>query len=268
MAFEVLSEITNEQERVSKLYDIYDEDARLTKSKAAKVEFTTSLFYLEKALTQNSKVLDIGAGTGVYSLPLASKGHSVTAVELAPRNVEVFRSKIKESMDIRLIHGNALDLSMLEDSTFDIVLLFGPLYHLLEKEDRNTAIREAMRVLRDDGTLFISYINHDFIPFTESRHNPEWLAGDDYHHETFRLDDFPFVFFTLEECREMLEENGLIIEKEIASDGVSELLLENINIMSEKAYNQYLKYHFSLCEDKAFLKASNHFLFQCSKKNS
>lgn len=260
-----IAKITDESLRVSAIYDIFHEEERLNRSNSARIEFLTTIHYIEEVLKPGDKILDLGAGTGVYSLYFASQGYSVTAVELADRNVEIFRSMVTEEMDIRLLHGNALDLSVLNDKEFDIVLLFGPLYHLEKAEDRKTCLLEARRVLKDSGTIYVSFINHDMIPFTESLYDPLWFKGSSYNHETFRLQNFPFIFFNIDECREMLVEGGFVLEKEIASDGFSELLADTINQMDEEAYKQYLRYHMLICEKKEFLGASNHFLFKARK---
>ena len=265
MTIEDLLKIKSESERVSKLYDIFDEDKRILGSKAGRVEFLTTLRYINSVLKEGDRILDIGAGTGAYSFYFDDLGYEVTAVELADRNIEVFRSKMTEKNRIDLIQANALDLSFLPDKHFDLVLLFGPLYHLENRADRDRVIAEAKRVLRDDGTIFIALINHDFIHITETGYNPNWFEGETYNHENFRIDNFPFVFFTLEESREMILSNGLVMQKEIAADGVSELLAEKINLMSEAAYARYLAYHMANCEDVHRLKATNHFLFQCRK---
>ena len=189
----------------------------------------------------------------------------VNAVELADKNVEEFRKKITENMDIDLRQGNALDLSDFEDETFDIVLLFGPLYHLHEENDRNTAIREAKRVLKKDGTMFVAFINNDMLHYTEWGYNPDYLLSDEYDKETFKVEDFPFVFFNLNQCREMLTCNELHILHEIASDGMSELLEDRINKLDDAGYEQYLKMHLFYCEKPEHLGKTNHFLFVVKK---
>ena len=50
MDFEQLAKIENESERVNRTYDIFNEDARLNHSKAARVEFLTTVHYIEKYL--------------------------------------------------------------------------------------------------------------------------------------------------------------------------------------------------------------------------
>lgn len=211
------------------------------------------------------RILDIGAGTVVYSFHFDNLGYKVDAIELRDANCQVIKSKMSSDCKINLVQGNALDLSAYENESFDVVLLFVPLFHLISSMDRDRVIKEAMRILKDNGTLFVSFINHDFIHMSETMYNHNWFADGSYNKENFRIDDFPFVFFNLEEGREMLISNGLSIEKEIGSDGMSELLAEKINLMDDVAYERYLACHMKNCEDAYMLKSTNHFLFQCKK---
>ena len=96
---------------------------------------------------------------------------------------------------------------------------------------------------------------------TELSYRPDYFKEDTYDHNTFRVENFPFVFFTVEECRKMLQDGGIMIISEIASDGFSELLEDKINAMDEESYSQYLKYHYYCCQKPELLGASNHLLF-------
>lgn len=96
MDFEQLRQITDEAEQVSKTYDIFNEDSRLTHSQAARVEFLTTVRYMEQVLKPGDRILDIGAGTGRYSFYLAEQGYQVDALELADNNVRVFREKLAQ----------------------------------------------------------------------------------------------------------------------------------------------------------------------------
>ena len=205
--------------------------------------------------------MDIGAGAGEYSIYFAEKGYEVDAIELADKNVEDFRKKLSPELNINLRQGNALDLSSYDAESFDIVFLFGPLYHLHDEADRIRAIDEAKRVLKAGGIFFAAFINNDMIPFTEWGYNPNYLLDGDYDKETFKADDFPFVFFNLDQCRQMLVDNGIEILHEVASDGVSELLMDRINLLDDAEYEQYLRLHYYCCEKPEQLGKSNHFLF-------
>ena len=96
---------------------------------------------------------------------------------------------------------------------------------------------------------------------TMQQRHADYLLHGDYNKETFRLDDFPFVFHTVDRCRAILANAGIQICHEIAADGASELLMELINRLDEKSYEQYLRYHFYICEKSEFLGMSNHLLF-------
>ena len=159
MDFEQLAKIENESERVNRTYDIFNEDARLNHSKAARVEFLTTVHYIEKYLKDGDKILDIGAGAGEYSLYFARKGYEVSALELADANIAAFKKKLTPEDKIDLVQGNALDLSRYADKSFDIVLLFGPLYHLKNDADKQKCISEAKRVCKDGGKIFFLVVN-------------------------------------------------------------------------------------------------------------
>lgn len=261
MEFSDIYKIQDEVEQIQKTYEIFNEDARLNHSQAARVEFLTTIRYIEKYLKAGDKILDIGAGAGEYSLYFAGQGYEVCALELADRNIETFRKKISPEQPVDLVQGNAVDLSRYGDGSFDIVLLFGPLYHLHKEEDRQRCISEAKRVCKDSGKIFFSFISNDMVFMTELTYDGDYFKNGDYDCESFKLHDFPFVFFTVEKCREMLRAGGITILHEVASDGFSELMQERINAMDEESYRQYLRYHYYRCEKPELLGASNHLLF-------
>ena len=246
---------------VQEIYRRKDESDRLTKSKAARVEFLTTVRYIEKYLTPGAKILDIGAGAGEYSLHFARQGYPVSALELADANISAFRAKTTPEDRVDLAQGNALDLRRYSDSTFDIVLLLGPLYHLHEDADKLRCIEEAKRVCKPDGKIFFGFISNDMVILTMQQLHPDYLLSGDYDKETFRLDDFPFVFHTLDRCRALLQKAGIDVLHEVASDGASEVLKDLVNGLDDASYEQYLRYHFYICEKPEFLGMSNHLLF-------
>lgn len=256
---------SDDTELVQAVYRRYDEDSRLNKSNAAKVEFLTTVRYIEKYLTPGAKILDIGAGAGEYSLYFARKGFHVSALELADANIAAFRAKMTDDDPIDLVQGNALDLSRYDSDSFDVVLLFGPLYHLHEEADKLRCIEEAKRVCKKDGKIFFAFISNDIVVLTMQQCYKDYLMNGDYDKESFRLDDFPFVFHTVDRCRELLGKAGIQISHEVASDGASELLQDLVNGLDEASYQQYLRYHFYICEKPEFLGMSNHLLFVCEK---
>lgn len=147
-----------------------------------------------------------------------------------------------------------------------MVLLFGPLYHLHEDGDKLRCIREAKRVCKSGGKLFFAFISNDIVILTMFREHPDYFQNGAYDKDTFRLYDFPFVFHTLDRCRELLSKGGVHILQEVASDGLSELMQAEINAMDAESFDQYLRYHFYLCEKNECLGMSNHLLFVAEKE--
>lgn len=113
---------------LEKYYNKFNEDHRLT-TRHGIVEFSTSLSFIRRVIggRKNLKILDLGCGTGRYSIELCRDLHDVTAVEPVLRNLEVLRSKHE---NIKTWNGNALNLHFLDDGVFDIVIMFGPMYQI------------------------------------------------------------------------------------------------------------------------------------------
>ena len=93
----------------------HDEESRFDRYKEYLVEYLTTLRYIKKYVKPNSYVLEVGAGTGRYSRSIADMGNVVEAVELLSHNIEIFKQHITPKQNIRVIKGNALDLSMFEN---------------------------------------------------------------------------------------------------------------------------------------------------------
>lgn len=258
---EEIYQIENEAEQVQKTYEYFCEDSRLNRSQAARVEFLTTVRYIERFLKPGDRLLDVGAGAGEYSLYFAGLGYEVCALELAESNLRAFQKKLRPRDRLELVQGNAVDLGRYEDGSFDVVLVLGPLYHLRRDEDKQKCIAEAKRVLKPGGKLFFAFISNDMVILTEFFRCQKYFTEGDYDKETFRLEDFPFVFHTVDAARKVLTDGGIHILHEVASDGVSELLEDKINAMDDKNYAQYLRYHFYICEKKELLGMSNHLLF-------
>ena len=139
-------------------YNKYDEEGRLL-SRHGQVEYLTTMKYIEECLEgiSDPSILEVGAGTGRYSVTLAKQGWQVTAVELIEHNLEILKSKLEGTEPITAIQGNALDLSQLTDNSFDLTMLLGPMYHLYTKEEKLKALSEAVRVTKHGGHILVAY---------------------------------------------------------------------------------------------------------------
>jgi len=145
-------------ENITNYYENYDEDGRLFRDNAHKVEYLTTIRYFDRLFNPSSKILDACAGTGNYSFYLAEKGHKVTACDLVEHNVNIMKSKPNACNLDEISTCNVLDLSRFEKNSFDVVLCMGALYHVREKEIRRQIISECVRVCKSEGIVALAYI--------------------------------------------------------------------------------------------------------------
>ncbi len=209
---------------------------------------------------------DLNDGAGEYSLYFSKLGYRVDAIELATNNINKFKNKITPDLNINLSQGTALDLSKYKDNNFDIVLLMGPLYHLENEADRLKALNEALRVCKQGGIIVSTFISNDMVILTEFDYDPNFFKGDSYNHETFKVNNFPFVFDTVDDATNLINKLDMDIINIVAQDGASELMADKINQLSDDDYDQYLRYHYYICEKPEFLGMSNHLMFICKKR--
>ena len=129
-------------------------------------------FKLEQARTQElllrylppapAIIVDAGGGAGNYACWLAQRGYQVHLIDPVPKHVEQARAASAQQPQHPLASAEIGDARHLvhADQTADAVLLLGPLYHLVEREDRLACLREARRVLRSGGLLWGAGISH------------------------------------------------------------------------------------------------------------
>jgi ubiquinone/menaquinone biosynthesis C-methylase UbiE len=153
---------TDSTERIVDYYGGADEASRLS----------TGWFQLEQARTRElilrrlppapATIIDAGGGAGVYACWLAASGYQVHLIDPVPKHVEQARAAAAQQPDHPLTSAEVGDARHLPhaDGSADAVLLLGPLYHLVEKEDRLACLREARRVLRPGGLLWGAGISH------------------------------------------------------------------------------------------------------------
>lgn len=254
-------------QHLSLFYQNFDEDGRLA-SKHGRVEFLTTMRYIQKYLSPGSRILEIGAGTGRYSHALAQLGYPVDAVELLEHNVEIFRQNTLAGEAISVVQGNALELSSFSDDYYDVTLLLGPLYHLYNPEDKRQAIREALRVTKPGGVIFAAYVISDGCLLDEGflRSNvsvSHYIRDGLLDADTFAAKSAPKDVFELvrkEDIDDLMKAFPVTRLHYIAADGCALLMREAIDAMDEETFQLYLKYHFATCERADLLGFTSHSL--------
>ena len=253
-------------------YNNYDEEGRLL-SRHGQVEYLTTMKYISECLSGMSEpnLLEVGAGTGRYSVTLAKQGFHVTAVELVAHNLEILRSKLDGTEPIRALQGNALDLSAFPDASFDLTMLLGPMYHLYTEADKLQALSEAVRVTRPGGYLLAAYCMNEptviqyVFGMNKLREVMEFnMLTPDWH-----CVSEPKEVFELYRTEDIAALNAVFpVErvKLIATDGATNYKREYIDEMDDETFEKWLEYHFAVCERQDLIGASHHTLDILRKK--
>lgn len=250
---------------LTEYYSNYDEEGRLL-SKHGSVEFLTTMRYIEKYLRPGMRILEIGAATGRYSHALARMGYRVDAVELIRHNIDLFKSYTQPGEDITITQGNAKDLHFLQENTYDLVLLLGPMYHLFTVPEQKQALSEALRVTKPGGILMAAYCGNDatmvqycfgkgMLLEEENRKLIDFI--------TFKASSDPAKLFQLYR-REDIDAlmSGFRTERlhYIGTDMATNYMRKEIDEMDEELFELYLRYHFVICERGDMVGTSHHIL--------
>ncbi|MBQ9206203.1 MAG: methyltransferase domain-containing protein [Treponema sp.] len=249
-------------------YNKFKEDHRLT-TRHGIVEFTVSMKYIHDCIEQirnrrsnaEIKILDVGAGTGRYSVALSREQFDVTAVELVAHNLEILRAKHE---NVKTWQGNAVDLHFLPDDSFDVTLLFGPMYHLHSDDDRVAALTEAKRVTKKGGFILVAYLMNEYAVlsycFKEGKIKEVLKKGtltDDFHTITNINDDL-YSYTRIEDMNRLNEKAALHRTKIFAPDGAADYMRKELNSLDEESFNHFIEYQFAICEREDLLGASSH----------
>jgi len=247
-------------------YGNYDEDARLM-TRHGLVEYLTTMRYIDEYLKRGAKVLEIGAGTGRYSRTIAAEGYEVDALELVPHNIEIFRNEMEPGQRINITQGNALDLSMYGDNTYDITLLLGPMYHLYTVQDKRQAISEALRVTKPGGVVFVAYVMSDpaiFEHFAMKKTTVADLIGrgsvDPITFATMSQPEYIFELVRIEDINALMEPFDMARLHMVGTNMQSRLIRAALAEMSDEEFALYLRYHFAVCERADMIGVSTHVL--------
>ena len=247
-------------------YSNYDEEGRLL-HRHGQVEYLTTMKYIHDILGEDKekKILEVGAGTGRYSVTLAKEGYSVDAVELIEHNLKILRGKLDGIEKICAVQGNALDLSRYKDESFDLTLLLGPMYHLYSEQDKRKALQEAVRVTKRGGHICVAYCMNESVIVQEcfrygdiKMYLEKNLLTDDFHCIS-RPEDL-FAMVRLEEIYELTEDLPVERKKIIAADGATNYMRDVIDALDEETFELWMKYHLATCERMDLIGATNHSL--------
>ena len=159
-----------------------------------------------------------------------------------------------------------MDLSGFGDNTYDVTLVLGPMYHLYTQEDQLQALREALRVTRPGGMLYVAYcisdasvLDHGF----KRGFAQQLIEKKMMDPETFRTFSTPadvFQLYRKEDVDGLMDHFAVTRLHYVATDLMTNHMRETVDAMDEGMFELYLKYHFSVCERMDMVGMTHHSL--------
>jgi len=267
-------------DKINSHYQKNNEQQRLSIG-TGQVEFERTKELMSRFLPNApARILDVGGAAGVYSLWLAGEGHEVHLIDPMPNLLEQAKqASTQADAPIKSIRiGDARNLDF-PDEFADVVLMMGPLYHLVDKSNRITALKEAIRVLKMDGLLFVAAISKfastldgfvqgfmddpKFVPIAEQD------LTDGQHRNPFdNTAYFTTAFFHHpEELKKEIEEAGFSYQNTFAVEGFGWLLQDfDKHWNNEKRRERLLKFIRLTETESSVLGVSAHLLAVARKQ--
>ncbi|MFQ5648399.1 MAG: class I SAM-dependent methyltransferase [bacterium] len=260
---------------VNDILEMYDkgvdkEDMRLERHQ---IERDVTLRFFEDYLPADARVLEIGAATGIYTACLAKRGHTVTAVDFSESLLEKCKQRLTSAAlldKVRFLVADARDLSGIPKDAFDVVLLMGPLYHLISREDRVRALREAYERLKPGGLIFSALISRYGILGQLLVSHPEWIENQEdvrsvmtlgKNHENAPKGGFRGYYCTVAEVTPLHESAGF---EKIVLAGVEPAISahdESYNRLHGKQRQLWLDLLYEVSTEASIIASSRHLLF-------
>ena len=232
---------------------------------------------MDRYIQSGDTILDIGGGPGHYTIHYAKQGHEVTLFDLSEENVHFAKKKARQyGVKITALQGNALDLSQFADDTFDVVFLMGPLYHLMNEENRVQAIQEAKRVLKPGGYLFCSFIlmfGGVIYGLRELQESILWPNEQELYDvaakgESLAFEAFTYSYMTtVQDAEKLLESvSGLETVTVFGQESILSPYRYILNQSPSKIRRAWYDYAIRFCEKREYLTHTEHLMI-VSRKN-
>lgn len=168
------------------------------------------------------------------------------------------------------VRGDALDLSRFGTDSFDLTLVFGPMYHLYDEKDQQQAIEEAVRVTKPQGIIMVAFLPIYSCMYTNYLSN-NFLAGmEENYTEDYQVKHFAgqgFTAFDVCEFENLFSEKGITQVTTVSTDSVLEMVESKSDFgLSDEDFEAFYQYHLMTCEKRELLGSSNHLLYIGRKK--
>jgi ubiquinone/menaquinone biosynthesis C-methylase UbiE len=269
-------------DKLESYYESFDEEKRLLIG-INRLELARSQEIIQRYLTPTPAVIyDVGGAAGIYSLWLANLGYEVHLIDPVPSHVAKAEHASRQQPGHPLKSCRVGDARRLDfpDESAHFILFFGPMYHLNAKPDRFLALKEASRVLKEGGVLFVAAISRfasilDGLVsrFLDDPHFVKIVKQDLLDGQHRNPTDHPYYFTTSyfhhpEELGSEIEKAGLLCEKVLPVESLGGLLQDFEERWEDPQQRTQLLEALRWIEGEPSLLGATYHLLAIARKNS
>lgn len=265
-----------DQEHIRNFYDQYGdlESRRWEKSIVEKVKYYVHLHYLQRYIKPNDLVLELGAGTGMFTREIISYTDRLVVTDLSPVQLKLNQERAHNEDYLHRVQEwkivDICDLSAFDDNSFDSIICYGgPLSYVFEQNLK--AMSEMYRVLKPDGIGLISVmnlwgtVNQALTTILNSFHpddNEKVISTGNLHPSSFNDSDHYCHMYRSREFIELLEQSGFGILQTSASNCLStQRATELLELEKDpQKWNYFLDLEIRACRSEGMIEAGSHLI--------
>lgn len=169
------------------------------------------------------KILDVGAATGAFSIPLARMGFEVVHLDLSDEMIKIAKEKAADLSNIRFIKQDAAYLDMFRENEFDLVLCFDGAISFSGHKASNV-ISEICRVgkkvllsVSSKSCMTATWLNYSFTklnrihPSVKDMMETGYFSKENYDDADELTSIAELKAYDTEELSGILSENGMTV---------------------------------------------------------
>lgn len=232
------------------------------------MEYKHTKRIIDKYVSKESEVIEVGCGTGYYGIYLADKCLRYTGLDISPGNIRRFQSKIKNLgfMNLNGIVGDATSMSEIDSESYDVVLTLGPVYHLPPSE-KELVFAESKRICKKNGIILFAYITKVGVYLGRCLSEPQKYPNKSKNRSILKdgIDDSRdnvYWFISPEEMENTAMNHGLSILQNLGVDFVFIPEMYSMITENKDSWEELIDY---MCSSSSCTGFANHAVMVCRK---